>query len=151
MKAQRQAALLEIIATGKAQTQDDILQQLLDMGYNCTQATVSRDMKDLRIGKQITPDGSYRYVTSMNESEDVLTIKLLKIFREGVVSCEAAQNIVVIKTLPGLASAVCGAIDAMYDESILGTVAGDDTGILVMRNAAAAERLCAQLRRTYKR
>ena len=145
MKAQRQAALLEIIATGKAQTQDDILQQLLDMGYNCTQATVSRDMKDLRIGKQITPDGSYRYVTSMNESEDVLTIKLLKIFREGVVSCEAAQNIVVIKTLTGLASTVCFTLDRMELEEVVGTIAGDDTVIVIMRDNASAQEFLSKI------
>ena len=104
-----------------------------------------------RLVKEISPNGTYRYTTPSQEEDNDASRRLMEIFREGCISFDHALHTVVIKTLPGLASAVCGAVDSMWDENILGTVAGDDTGILIMRNAAAAERLCAQLRRTCKR
>ena len=146
MKAQRQARILEIIASGEVQTQEEILQQLRALDYNCTQATISRDMKELRIVKKLAPDGSYRYATSMNELSDTFTSRLNTIFRECVISFEAAQNIVVIKTLPGLANAACSTVDGMEIDGVVGTLAGDDTGILIMRDSVSALAFCDEIK-----
>ena len=151
MKSNRQAVILEIIAEQDIETQGQMLEALQARGVTSTQATVSRDNKELRLVKEISPDGKYRYAPAGQDESSDSARRMMEIFREGCVGFDHALHTVVIKTLPGLASAVCGAVDAMWDENILGTVAGDDTGILIMRNAAAAERLCAQLRRTYKR
>ena len=151
MKSARQAMILEIIAEQDVETQGQLLEALADRGLASTQATLSRDIRELRLVKEISSDGKYRYVPAGQDEASDAARRLQEIFREGTVSFDHALHTVVIKTLPGLASAVCSAVDAMYDENILGTVAGDDTGLLIMRNAASAERLCAQLRRTYKR
>lgn len=151
MKKARQAVILEIIAERDIETQGQLLEALRERGVESTQATVSRDIRELRLVKEISSDGRYRYIPAGQGDISDSSQRLMELFREGCVGFDHAMHTVVIKTLPGLASAVCGAVDAMYDDNILGTVAGDDTGILVMRNAAAAERLCTQLRRTYKR
>ncbi len=151
MKSTRQAAILEVIAERDIETQGQLLEALQERGVSSTQATLSRDIRELRLVKEVSSEGHYRYTQAAVGEENDANQRLMEIFREGCVSFDHALHTVVIKTLPGLASAVCGAIDAMYDDSILGTVAGDDTGLLILRNAASAERLCAQLRRTYKR
>ena len=151
MKSSRQAVILEVIAEQAIETQGQLLDALRERGVESTQATVSRDIKELRLVKEISSDGKYRYTQAGSDETSDAARRMMEIFREGCVGFDHALHTVVIKTLPGLASAVCGAVDAMYDDNILGTVAGDDTGVLIMRNAAAAERLCAQLRRTYKR
>ena len=151
MKKARQSVILEIVAEQDIETQGQLLDALRERGVDSTQATVSRDIRELRLVKEISPDGRYRYIPAGQGDVSDSSQRLMELFREGCVGFDHAMHTVVIKTLPGLASAVCGAVDAMYDDNILGTVAGDDTGILVMRNAAAAERLCTQLRRTYKR
>ena len=151
MKSARQSMILEILAEQDIETQGQLLEALAERGVESTQATLSRDIRELRLVKEVSSDGKYRYVPAGQDETSDASRRLQEIFREGCVSFDHALHTVVIKTLPGLASAVCGAIDAMYDDNVLGTVAGDDTGILVMRNAASAERLCAQLRRTYRR
>ena len=151
MKSARQAVILEVIAEQDIETQGQLLEALEARGITSTQATVSRDIKELRLVKEVAPNGAYRYTQANTEETSDAARRMMEIFREGCIGFDHALHTVVIKTLPGLASAVCGAVDAMYDDNILGTVAGDDTGILIMRNAAAAERLCVQLRRTYKR
>ena len=125
MKTSRQSVILDIIAQEDIETQGQMLEALLARGVKSTQATVSRDIKELRLVKEIGPSGRYRYVQADQDE-----------------SSEAARR---------MESAVWGAVDAMGEDAVLGSVAGDDTGIIVMRNAAAAERLCAQLRRAYKR
>ena len=117
-----------------------LLQQLQECGFNTTQATISRDIKELRIVKELTSLGTYRYSVSEKDAPPALTDRLNTIFREGVISADFAENIVVIHTLPGLASAAGSALDAMKSSVVLGTLAGDDTVIIVMRdtNAAAA-------------
>lgn len=151
MKNIRQDMILEIIEENEIETQGQLLDALAARGISSTQATLSRDIRELRLVKEVNADGKYRYVPAGQDSESDAAKRMQEIFREGCLSFDHALHTVVIKTLPGLASAVCGAVDTMYDDNILGTVAGDDTGLLIMRNAAAAERLCIQLRRTYKR
>jgi transcriptional regulator of arginine metabolism len=151
MKGSRQNVILEIIAEQDIETQGQLLEALEARGVKSTQATVSRDIKELRLVKEIAPSGSYRYTPAGQDEGSDAARRMQEIFREGCISFDHALHTVVIKTLPGLASAVCAAVDAMWDENILGTVAGDDTCIIVMRNAASAERFCAQLRRGHKR
>ena len=151
MKTSRQSVILDVIAEENIETQGQMLEALQARGVTSTQATVSRDIKELRLVKEIGPDGHYRYAQADQDETSEAARRLEEIFREGCVGFDHALHTVVVKTLPGLASAVCSSIDAMDEDSILGSVAGDDTGIIVLRNAAAAERLCAQLRRAYKR
>ena len=151
MKTARQNIILEIIDQEEIETQGQMLEALQARGVKSTQATVSRDIKELRLVKEVSSTGRYRYAPAGQDENSDAARRLEEIFRGACVSFDHALHTVVIKTLPGLAMAVCAAIDAMYDESVLGTVAGDDTCIVVMRNAASAERFCAQLRRVYNR
>ena len=151
MKSSRQNVILDVIAEENIETQGQLLEALQARGVKSTQATVSRDIKELRLVKEIGPDGKYRYAQADQDEANESARRLEEIFREACVGFDHAMHTVVIKTLPGLASAVGSSIDAMGEDSILGSVAGDDTVVIVMRNAAAAERLCAQLRRTCKR
>ena len=146
MKSQRQAKIMEIISTKNVETQEQLLAELQKEGFRCTQATISRDIKDMRIVKELTSMGVYRYTTSTNEISGTFTSRLNTIFRECVVGHDYAQNIIVIKTLPGLASAAGSAVDTMNFSSVLGTLAGDDTVMIVMRDTAAAAAFCSEVK-----
>lgn len=147
MKPNRQAKILELIEKKDIETQEQLLQELTACGISTTQATISRDIKELRIIKELGPNGMYRYSAASKQMEPTSTAKLNNIFRQCVVACDHAQNIVVIKTMPGLASAACSAIDAMNFEMIVGTLAGDDTAFLLLRDNASANTLCSDIRR----
>ena len=146
MKSQRQAKILEIISNRNVETQEQLLAALQEAGFRGTQATVSRDIKDLRIVKELTSFGTYRYTTSANEITGSFSSRLNTIFRECVVSFDYAQNIVVIHTLPGLANAAASALDAMDLSVVLGTLAGDDTVIVVMRDTNSAAAFCGEIK-----
>lgn len=147
MKTQRQAKIMEIISANNIETQEQLLEALKNCGYQSTQATISRDIKELRIVKELTSMGSYRYAAAAAEKTGTFSTRLNTIFRECVTHYDYAQNTVVIKTMPGLASAACSAIDAMNMSVILGTLAGDDTAFIVMRDAAAAAAFCAEIKK----
>jgi transcriptional regulator of arginine metabolism len=147
VKTQRQAKILEIITTGNVETQEQLLQELRDAGFLSTQATISRDIKELRIVKELTSMGTYRYTTSAKEVGGTFSSRLNTIFRECVTGFDYAQNIVVIHTLPGLASAAGSAVDAMSMSFVLGTLAGDDTVMIVMRDANAAAAFCGEIKK----
>ena len=138
MKFQRQSRLLEIIEKHEIETQEELSERLRVLGYQTTQATISRDIKELRLCKVLTQRGTYKYAVSAGESDTVFLTRLRTIFRESVTSCDCAQNIVVIKTLPGLASAACSALDTMKIQHLVGTLAGDDTAFLLLRDNNAA-------------
>ena len=140
MKTKRQAKIVEIISNTNVETQEQLLKALEEEGFTSTQATISRDIKELRIVKELTSLGTYRYSVSEKDAPPALTDRLNTIFRECVTSIDYAENIIVIHTLPGLASAAGSALDAMKINVVLGTLAGDDTVLIVMRdsNAAAA-------------
>ncbi len=146
MKTQRQAKILEIVATKDVETQEQLLQELQDAGFFSTQATISRDIKELRIVKELTSFGTYRYTTSSKEVAGTFSSRLNTIFRECVTGYDYAQNIVVIHTLPGLAAAAGSAIDAMSMSFVLGTLAGDDTVMIVMRDNNAAAAFCGEIK-----
>ena len=146
MKTQRQAKILEIVTTRDVETQEQLLQELQDAGFYSTQATISRDIKELRIVKELTSFGTYRYTTSAKEVSGTFSTRLNTIFRECVTGFDYAQNIVVIHTLPGLASAAGSAVDAMNMSFVLGTLAGDDTVMIVMRDTNAAAAFCSEIK-----
>ncbi len=146
VKSQRQAKIMEIISTQNVETQEQLLVLLQESGFRCTQATISRDIKEMRIVKELTSLGSYRYTVSGSEIEGSFTSRLNTIFRECVVGFDYAQNIIVIRTLPGLASAAGSAIDAMNLDAIVGSLAGDDTVMVVMRDNNAAAAFCGEIK-----
>lgn len=146
MKSQRQAKIMEIISTRNVETQEQLLSALQQEGFRGTQATISRDIKELRIVKELTSLGTYRYTTSSSEMTGSFTSRLNTIFRECVVGFDYAQNIIVIRTLPGLASAAGSAVDAMNMSAVVGTLAGDDTVMIVMRDNNAAAAFCGEIK-----
>ena len=139
MKSGRQEKILEIIASKDVETQSQHIDELLACGVKSTQATLSRDIKELRLVKELTSAGRYRYIAASREELTDFDLRLKKIFRESVTSYAIAQNILVIKTMPGLASAACAALDGMDVEGLVGTLAGDDTAFIAMRDREAAE------------
>lgn len=151
MKSQRQAKILEIISNKNIETQEQLLQELQEAGFRGTQATISRDIKEMRIVKELTSLGTYRYVTSSGEVTGSFSSRLNTIFRECVISFDYAQNIIVIRTLPGLASAAGSAIDSMNLNIIVGSLAGDDTVIVVMRDNNAAAAFCGEIKNLINR
>lgn len=146
MKTQRQAKILEIVTSKDVETQEQLLSELQNAGFNSTQATISRDIKELRIVKELTSFGTYRYTVSSKEMGGTFSTRLNTIFRECVTGYDYAQNIVVIHTLPGLASAAGSAVDAMSMSFVLGTLAGDDTVMIVMRDTNAAAAFCNEIK-----
>jgi transcriptional regulator of arginine metabolism len=138
MKSGRQSAILSIIAERDIETQYQLLQALEERGVKSTQATLSRDIKELRLIKELGPSGSYRYTVAKQDSDD-FDERLRKILKESVLSYDVAQNLVVIKTLPGLGQGACSAIDSMKIKGLVGSLAGDDTLFLAMRDNASAE------------
>jgi len=146
MKSQRQAKILEIISNKNVETQEQLLAELQAEGFRGTQATISRDIKELRIVKELTNLGTYRYTTSAGEVTGSFSARLNTIFRECVIGFDYAQNIIVIRTLPGLASAAGSAIDAMNLSIVVGSLAGDDTVMIVMRDNNSAAAFCGEIK-----
>lgn len=150
MKNQRQAKILEIISNKNVETQEQLLSALQEAGFRGTQATISRDIKELRIVKELTNFGTYRYTTSSSELTGTFSARLNTIFKECVVGFDYAQNMVVIHTLPGLASAAASAVDAMNMSAVLGSLAGDDTVMIVMRDMNTAATFCGEIKNLLK-
>jgi len=146
VKAQRQAKIVEIISNINVETQEQLLEKLQEAGFTSTQATISRDIKELRIVKELTSFGTYRYTTAAKEVPTSFSGRLNTIFRECVTDFDYAQNIIVIHTLPGLANAAASALDAMNMSVVLGTLAGDDTVMVVMRDTNSAAAFCGEIK-----
>lgn len=146
MKSNRQAEILRLIETQEIETQEQMLECLRNCGIRATQATISRDIKELNLTK-LQSDGISKYVVAQpKQPHHNFSNRLKTIFRECVTSFDVAQNIVVVKTMPGLASAAGAALDGMGLEGLVGSLAGDDTAILIMRNNLMAEELCEELK-----
>ena len=142
MKPDRQAVIREIISSQTIETQNQLMEALAARGVRSTQATVSRDIREMRLVKDLGPDGRYRYQLPSKDITPEFDLKLRKIFRESITSYEVAQNIVVLKTLPGLASAACSALDSMKLPHLVGSLAGDDTAFLAMSDKDSAVEFC---------
>ena len=150
MKNDRQSRILEIIEQENVETQEQLQQRLQEQGVICTQATISRDIKQLHLVKEPVGQGRYRYTVSSQRSRLNVADKLRGIFRESIVSIDNAQNIVVIKTMSGLANAAGAAIDNMDLPDLVGSLAGDDTAILIMRTNEAAAEFCSEIHKMLK-
>lgn len=147
MKRNRQQAIIDIISEYDVKTQGELGELLSNMGYEVTQATVSRDIRDLKLIKTPGRDGKQKYALPGSKNT-VSTVGAVRIFKEGVTSVDHAGNIVIVKTLAGLANAVCAGIDSLSDPDILGTVAGDDTILCVVRDIETAIRLIDELKKS---
>lgn len=133
MKYSRHAKILEIIENNEIETQEELAEFLKKSGINVTQATVSRDIKELRLIKVLAKNGRYKYA-SMKQQESAISDRLVKIFKDSILSIDYAGNIIVLKTLSGAANAACAAIDALDVKELVGTIAGDDTIFILARD-----------------
>ena len=145
MKTDRQSMILEIIEKEDVDTQEQLQQRLQEQGVRCTQATISRDIKQLHLIKEPVGQGRYRYTVSSQRNKLNVADKLRTIFRESIISVDFAQNIVVVKTMAGLANAAAAALDGMNVPYMVGTLAGDDTAFLLMRDTESARTFCEEI------
>lgn len=145
MKNDRQRRILEIVEREPIDTQELLQQRLLEQGVSCTQATISRDIKQLHLIKEPIGQGRYRYTASSQRNRLNAADKLRSIFRESIVSVDFAQNMIVIKTMAGLANAAAAALDGMNVPYMVGTLAGDDTAFLLMRDTESARTFCEEI------
>ncbi len=145
MKKERQSRILSLINEFPIETQEELQQRLGDLGFEVTQATVSRDIKELRIVKMLDAGGVYRY--AVNSASHGKSLKYLDIFSHSAVSVEYSMNDVVIKCHAGMAQGACASLDMMKCENVLGTLAGDDTIFVITKTEADAKNLCEMLRK----
>ncbi len=138
MKRIRQEKMLELISKYEIDTQDELIERLRESGFEVTQATVSRDIRELKISKMTTGKGTYRYVLP-KQTAPTSNMKFNSALIDALISVDYACNIVVLKTHAGLANAVAVGLDSMHLENILGCVAGDDTIMLVSRSEESAK------------
>ena len=146
MKTMRHALILEIIESKDIETQEELAEELKNHGVNVTQATVSRDIKELRLIKTLSSDGKYKYSTGKETGRDISS-KFFSLFADSALSVDNAMNIVVIKTFTGMANAVCAAMDALQWNGVVGTVAGDDTILVLCKEEAIAAQLVQELKK----
>ena len=146
MKNDRQSMILEIISQENIETQEQLLARLQERGISSTQATISRDIKQMHLIKEPVGQGVYKYAVSGNRTKLNFEEKLRTIFRKSITSIAYAQNIVVIKTMPGLASAACSALDNMNISYMVGSLAGDDTAFLLMQDTESAAIFCEEIK-----
>lgn len=146
MKSNRQAEILNLIENFEIETQEQMLECLRARGIKATQATISRDIRELNLTKQQTGGVSKYVVSQARQTHHNFSNRLRMIFKESVTAFDAAQNIVVIKTMPGLASAAGAALDGMEIDGLVGSLAGDDTVLLIMRNNSFADEFCRELK-----
>lgn len=139
MKKNRHDKIIEIIARNVVETQEQLASLLKDAGYDVTQATVSRDIRQMKLTKQVTEDGKSKYVYTTADS-DVMQDKYVSVLKAGFVSMDLAQNILVMKTVSGMAMALAAALDALNFPQIVGCIAGDDTIMIAIKtNEEAVE------------
>ncbi|MCI8918411.1 MAG: arginine repressor [Eubacterium sp.] len=146
MKTTRHAKIIEIINKYNVETQEELSAYLEQSGYPVTQATISRDIRELKLTKVSLRDGRQKYV-AMGEGRQEMPAKYIRIFKEGFRSADTAQNILVIKTESGMAMAVAAALDAMECREIVGSIAGDDTIMCAVRTSEEAVLLMKRLRK----
>lgn len=146
MKSKRHAKILEIIGRYNIETQEELSDRLEREGFHVTQATVSRDIRELKLTKVASGAGRQKYV-ALNENHVDMSEKYTRIFKDGFVSMDMAQNILVIKTVSGMAMAVAAALDAMDCHEIVGSIAGDDTIMCAVRTVEDTEILMERFRK----
>lgn len=145
MKRVRQRKIIEIIENNEIETQEDLAELLQKEGFLATQATISRDIRELKLSKVTNKEGKQRYVVLKHE-ENYLGDKYARVLREGFVSMDQAQNILVVKTVAGMAMAVAAALDDLKYPEIVGSIAGDDTIMLAVRSTEQTTALMGKIR-----
>ena len=150
MKSDRQTRILELISQKDIETQDTLTQILKDEGFKVTQATVSRDLRDLKLTKELTAAGTYRYVVAAQRSARAGNVKIHNAMADSILSVDYSMNNIVIKTYPGLADAVAASFDSLHIETVLGCVAGDDTIIVITRSSEASADIAAKIKELMK-
>ena len=146
MKATRHTKILELIERYEIETQEELSDYLRREGYQVTQATVSRDIRELKLTKVAQENGKQRYA-ALSENGSDMNGKYVRVFKEGFRSADTAQNILVVKTVSGMAMAVAAALDNMQCDEIVGSIAGDDTIMCAVRTRAAAQSLLPRLKK----
>ena len=150
MKSARHNLILEIIENKDIETQEELAEELLNHGVKVTQATVSRDIKELRLLKVLSEHGGYKYAT-VERAEKGMNDRFIRMLSECVVSVDSVGNLIVIKTLTASANAACEAIDSMKWSEVLGTIAGDNTLLVIARSEEAVEEMVARLHELIKK
>jgi len=145
MKYARQTKILEIIDNKEIETQEELSEELKKIGLNVTQATVSRDIKELRLIKVLTTTGKYKYATLKNQ-DALLSDRLIRLFKDSILSYDHAGNILVLKTISAAAQAAAAAIDAANFDGVIGTVAGDDTIFVAIKDAEKMHEIIEKFR-----
>ena len=146
MKTKRHSKILELIRNNDIETQEELQAFLEKDGFTVTQATVSRDIREMKLTKIATNEGKQKYV-ALNDNAEDLSEKYVRVLKDGYISMDMAQNILVIKTVSGMAGAVCASIDAMHIHEIVGSIAGDDTIMCAIRTTEDTVAIMKKLRR----
>ena len=145
-KNERQESILKLIRSKDISTQEELVSELIALGLVITQATVSRDIKELRLVKTMGANGQYKYAVTKTESDELLS-KFRSIFAQSVVSADYAGNTIVIRCYTGMAQAACAAFDSMHWEGLVGTLAGDDTIFALCRSESYASQMKDSIKR----
>lgn len=141
----RQSKILEIISSKEIETQDELVYELKIANYDVTQATISRDIKELGLIKILSSDSKkYKYAL-VNNDEQAISTKYINILKESIISAKPVNNLVVVKTIKGIASSVCSLIDKLNLENIMGTVFGDDSVMIIMPSNKFADEICSKI------
>lgn len=146
MKLRRQSKIIEYIENFEIETQEELTEKLTADGFNTTQATVSRDIKELRLIKVMSKNGTQKYAVDSTCSMGNFSARLKNIFKDSVIKIDTAQNIVVIKTLPGLGSAAASSVDSLGADEIVGSLAGDDTVFVAMKDENSAKKYAEKMK-----
>ena len=149
MKTVRQVAILDIIEKQDIETQEELASALNARGIRVTQATVSRDIKELRLLKVLTPSGKYKYATG-DQADNNLTDRFIRMLAESLLSVSSANNLIVVKTLSGSANVAAEALDSMHWPEVLGTLAGDNTVLLIIRSNEETITVTSRIRELMK-
>ncbi len=146
MKRNRHEAILSLVEKEELGTQEELMCRLHELGYNVTQATVSRDIKALKLVKSPVENGRYKYSAAKNENED-MSQKFFSILTHSVTGADYAGNMVVVKCISGMAGAACEAIDNLIEKGVVGTLAGDNTFFVLCRDEKSAGDFCEKVKR----
>ena len=147
MKSQRQNAILRIISNNDIETQEDLMDLLKEAGYDVTQATISRDIRELKLTKIANDHGGQKYSVMHQNNNTDISDKYIRIFHDALVSVDTAQNILVLKTVAGMAMAVAAAVDSMHFEGVVGCIAGDDTIFCAVRTVEETFKVADKIRK----
>ncbi len=146
LKKARHNKILEIIAKQEIETQEELAGLLKKNGFDVTQATVSRDIRELKLTKMPAGRGKQKYIVLRQEEKNRMEDKYIRVLKDGFVSMDMAQNILVVKTVSGMAMAVAAAIDAMQFQEVVGSIAGDDTIMMAVRTVEDTQQLMDKIR-----